>query len=430
MSACAADALDTLLRDMADAERLMKQAVDCPGSVAPVVKLPLRIVSIVGTPFGEAWDALLRAPQEERARSMARAPIVVPARCFPRWELPATPAQGEGQAEQLLAQVLMSGFDAPAEPNIAEGEGEADWLLAQCLQLPGSPPAHAAPGHIGTSRSHAGQLASSALGGDGSLDADSRSDLGAGADADVDAEASREGQAREDLTALTPETYATLQAAQEAEQHQLLQQYQFHTQMRLHEAAVAAQLRVDQPTSSRFKNDYRPMWMCKYMQLKGVCDRGDKCTFAHSLDELHMCSPNLPKIEGVDQTSLLADHGGKVWDDLSAPPELKLKKRVDLCDQWKQNKCLLGSVCQFAHGEHEIGTISLAVSGVVKTQICQSWKSGRCLYGSLCNRAHGEHEIGRKRPPPELTQSNSKKLRGTGSVFKSDRETATRGARS
>merc|ERR1719387_2804086 len=127
----------------------------------------------------------------------------------------------------------------------------------------------------------------------------------------------------------------------------------------------------------------------------------------------------MPKIEDSAGTNALAENAGKLMEEVNAQPDLQMKKKLHLCTQWKVGQCLLGKLCQFAHGEKEIGTVGLAVYGKVKTSICQRWQQGRCHYGNICRRAHGEHEIGRKRPAPELTQSNNKQMRdGTLSIFK------------
>lgn len=215
----------------------------------------------------------------------------------------------------------------------------------------------------------------------------------------------------------TTREFMVAQAAQQAEQAQYVQQYQFWKQMKLQEAQEARASRAAGKghASSRFRDDYRPMWLCKYMSTRGVCHKEDKCTFAHSIDELHIMSPVLPKMDGADDTALLAEQGA---DELNEQPDLQMKKKRDLCTQFDLGECLLGKLCPFAHGEKEIGSVGLAVSGNVKTQICQRWRDGKCLYGKLCNRAHGAHEIGLKRPPPELTKSN-KRQKGE-SVFRED----------
>lgn len=218
------------------------------------------------------------------------------------------------------------------------------------------------------------------------------------------------------------------QAAHQAEQAQYATQYQFWKQMKVQEAqearaaARSASGGGKGPAPSRFRDDYRPMWLCKYMSARGACYKEERCTFAHSVDELHVMSPVLPRLGGTESTGL-AEQGVQ---EPNEQPELQMKKKRDLCTQFDVGECLLGKLCPFAHGEKEIGSVGLAVSGNVKTQICQRWRDGKCLYGKLCNRAHGAHEIGLKRPPPELTKSN-KRQKGE-SVFREESTAGVRGA--
>mmetsp|Transcript_72534 Transcript_72534/g.132860 ORF Transcript_72534/g.132860 Transcript_72534/m.132860 type:complete len:414 (-) Transcript_72534:109-1350(-) len=202
-------------------------------------------------------------------------------------------------------------------------------------------------------------------------------------------------------------------AAAQAQQAQMLQQLQFWQQMRMHEAQRTAKsaggsgqgplaLALMQ-SSTRFKDSFRPMRICKHLVTLGFCRQGEQCTFAHTFEELHLSSPDLPK-DDRGGTSALAEMGisntsGREEDKM---PDLRLKKKKELCDRFKKGLCSLGKVCAFAHGEEELGTVGLAVCGKVKTQICKNWEAGRCIYGAYCNNAHGEQELGTKRPPPEL----------------------------
>lgn len=158
----------------------------------------------------------------------------------------------------------------------------------------------------------------------------------------------------------------------------------------------------------RFKEGFRPMRLCKHLMTRGFCGQSEQCTFAHTLDELHHSSPDLPKLEEMDATSMLSENPGANPDGTDSFPDLRLKKKKELCDRFASGYCSLGNVCSFAHGEAEMGTVGLAVCGKVKTQICRNWEAGRCVYGSNCNNAHGEHEIGHKRPPPELAPPNKR----------------------
>merc|ERR1712083_884419 len=64
----------------------------------------------------------------------------------------------------------------------------------------------------------------------------------------------------------------------------------------------------------------------------------------------------------------------------------------------KNNECVLGRACPYAHGEEELGTVELVVCGRVKTRICKFWASGNCMFIGNCVNAHGEAELGTKRP--------------------------------
>jgi len=197
---------------------------------------------------------------------------------------------------------------------------------------------------------------------------------------------------------------AVFAATAQAQQAQYLQQVQFLQQLQVHEAHRGAS-----PSSSvplRFKDSFRPMRICKHLVQMTVCRQGDQCTFAHNFEELHPSSPDMPKGE-LNATSALAELqampvSSSSASNLEAMPDLRLKKKKELCERFAKGYCTLGKVCSFAHGEEQLNTVGLAVCGKVKTQVCRNWQAGRCIYGNLCNNAHGEHEIGTKRPPPEL----------------------------
>lgn len=220
-------------------------------------------------------------------------------------------------------------------------------------------------------------------------------------------------QPARDNSEAQPADLALHAAAAQAQQAQMLQQLQFWQQMRMHEAQRSAKsaggsgqgplaLALMQ-SSTRFKDSFRPMRICKHLVTLGFCRQGEQCTFAHTFEELHLSSPDLPK-DDRSGTSALAEMGlnNTSGTEESKMPDLRLKKKKELCDRFKKGLCSLGKVCAFAHGEEELGTVGLAVCGKVKTQICKNWEAGRCIYGAYCNNAHGEQELGTKRPPPEL----------------------------
>lgn len=210
-------------------------------------------------------------------------------------------------------------------------------------------------------------------------------------------------------------------ATAQAQQAQYLQQYQFWQQMRMHEAqrmgkgggqVVAAA--TPQQSASRFKDNFRPMRMCKHLTVVGFCRQGDQCTFAHTPEELHSSSSDLTKpgdekplaTNFVEQVNAAANMASS---DPNSMPDLRLKKKKELCGRYARGYCSLGKVCSFAHGEDELNTVGLAVCGKVKTQLCRNWEAGRCAYGANCNNAHGDQEIGTKRPPPELAPPSKRR---------------------
>ncbi|CAE7265571.1 unnamed protein product [Symbiodinium sp. CCMP2456] len=133
--------------------------------------------------------------------------------------------------------------------------------------------------------------------------------------------------------------------------------------------------------------------MCKHYKTD-QCWRGQECTYAHSLEELHPASPDLPRVE-VKETNALAEQQ-KVED---SAPDVRLKKKKELCNKWKNGQdCVLGRACPYAHGEKELGTVELVVCGRVKTRICKFWTTGSCMFLGNCVNAHGEKELGTKRP--------------------------------
>lgn len=185
--------------------------------------------------------------------------------------------------------------------------------------------------------------------------------------------------------------YAAMSAASEA---QLMQQCQFYDQLRAHEAermAKSGGYFSNHP--ARFKDGYRPLRLCKHYNTVG-CWRDDECTYAHSLDELHPASPDLPRDHLGASTTALAEQG-KVED---TAPDVRLKKKKELCRKFQNKECVLGRACPYAHGEKELGTVELVVCGRVKTRICKFWASGNCMFTGNCVNAHGEAELGTKRP--------------------------------
>jgi len=208
---------------------------------------------------------------------------------------------------------------------------------------------------------------------------------------------------------------AVYAATAQAQQAQYLQHFHFWQHMQAQESQQAYScLQVPPPLTNdpvRFKDNFRPMRLCKHLVTLGFCRQADQCTFAHSFEELHLSSPDLPKLDDKTCMSMLAESGSAVCggSEANTLPDLRLKKKKELCGRYARGYCSLGKVCSFAHGEDELNTVGLAVCGKVKTQLCRNWEAGRCIYGANCNNAHGEHEIGMKRPPPELAPPSKRR---------------------
>lgn len=223
-----------------------------------------------------------------------------------------------------------------------------------------------------------------------------------GFDRDAWSEAARELQAAQEAAAaqqaafeqMTPEQQAAVyQAMTSASEAQKEIQKQFQDQLIAHEAQKLKESGYylnNQP--ERFKDGYRPLRMCKHYPT-GDCWRGNECTFAHVLEELHPASPDLPRTV-TKSTNALAEQQ-RIID---SAPDVRLKKKKALCDKWKNQDCVLGRACPYAHGEAELGTVELVICGKVKTKICKFWTRGNCMFPENCVNAHGEQELGLKRP--------------------------------
>merc|ERR1719401_4157 len=97
-----------------------------------------------------------------------------------------------------------------------------------------------------------------------------------------------------------------------------------------------------------------------------------------------------------------------------------LNRKTQICNYWKENRCTRGSLCAFAHGEHELVNPAQARAQFMaqqaartapmapprpplssdpkfvinrKSQICLYWKEGRCTRGVNCSFAHGEDDL-------------------------------------
>lgn len=188
---------------------------------------------------------------------------------------------------------------------------------------------------------------------------------------------------------LSSEQASAVSEAIAATQHaQYMQQVQFLQQVRASNSQVES-------TGGRFKDDYRPFRLCRQFVV-GECTQGQRCIYAHSYEELHPASPDLPKNEDGD-TGALAE-SKPVTEKEETAPNMRLRKKRDLCKKFMETgTCLRGQACPYAHGEKEIGTMAFVLYDKVKLKICQHWQQGKCIYEDKCINAHGKHEIGQKR---------------------------------
>jgi len=95
--------------------------------------------------------------------------------------------------------------------------------------------------------------------------------------------------------------------------------------------------------------------VCMY-HLKGVCQNGAECTYAHS------CA------------------------DIEAMPNLQ---KTQLCIAHVKGQCGRGDDCKFAHGEDELRSSSL----FYKTALCTWHERQMCRNGDNCRFAHGMAEL-------------------------------------
>ena len=177
---------------------------------------------------------------------------------------------------------------------------------------------------------------------------------------------------------------AVAAAAQSAQDMQYMQQYQFYQQLQKQEQEKRAKTQAAQPL--RFKEGFRPMRLCKPLMTVGFCRQGQDCTFAHTYEELHPASPDVPANMANEENDAMAEQG-----DIpeSQVPDMRLKKKKEMCGRFSRGECSLGKICPFAHTESELGTIGLSVCGKVKTRLCVFWdpvtKTAKgCIYGKNC----------------------------------------------
>lgn len=88
--------------------------------------------------------------------------------------------------------------------------------------------------------------------------------------------------------------------------------------------------------------------ICKHYQTQKGCSFGDKCQFAHGMEDLR-ANNGIPNPHSMNQVAMNEQKKGP------NPQNYKIVK----CKYWeKDGTCRYGSLCTFAHGEKEIRTKS------------------------------------------------------------------------
>jgi len=174
---------------------------------------------------------------------------------------------------------------------------------------------------------------------------------------------------------------------------QMMQLNRFHMQQRVFETqkCIAS---GDMPT--RFKEGFRPMQLCKQFVKSATCVRGETCSYAHTFEELHPMSPNLPGAQSAKAMEALEEE--HMPEQPGPEPVMRMQRKRAMCQRLHRGGCLLGGKCPFAHNEAELGTVGLAITDRVKTHICKFFEQGKCVYGKYCVNAHGPNEIGKPKP--------------------------------
>lgn len=207
---------------------------------------------------------------------------------------------------------------------------------------------------------------------------------------------------------------------------QMMQLNRFHMQQRVFETqkCIAS---GDMPT--RFKEGFRPMQLCKQFVKSATCVRGETCSYAHTFEELHPMSPNLPGAQSAKAMEALEEEHMPAAEP-GPEPVMRMQRKRAMCQRLHRGGCLLGKKCPFAHNEAELGTVGLAITDRVKTHICKFFEQGKCVYGKYCVNAHGPNEIGKPKPeylcpPSKANDPRDKELergRGNERDYREERE--------
>eukprot|EP00929_Paragymnodinium_shiwhaense_P013060 TRINITY_DN120919_c0_g1_i1.p1 TRINITY_DN120919_c0_g1~~TRINITY_DN120919_c0_g1_i1.p1 ORF type:complete len:407 (-),score=127.98 TRINITY_DN120919_c0_g1_i1:138-1358(-) len=173
------------------------------------------------------------------------------------------------------------------------------------------------------------------------------------------------------------------------------QQQEFQAQLRQYQK----EKNIEPDQEGRFKEQFKPMQLCKKLVRMGHCPRGAACTFAHGIEELHPNAPEYPGNNGQIPQRVLEEQRKRPEQPMQQP-EMRMKKKREMCHRLTRTAggCLLGKMCMFAHTESELGTVALVITDRVKSQLCKYWEKGSCIYGNHCVSAHGMEEIGTLKP--------------------------------
>jgi len=102
---------------------------------------------------------------------------------------------------------------------------------------------------------------------------------------------------------------------------------------------------------SKLPSVYHRTRMC-YNFLKGRCNKGRECNFAHTQDELRHPGEARHEVQSNLQLKLQSEKGGGMRRGDFSGDDMYYK--TQLCPYLLQNKCNYGRNCYFAHGTEEL----------------------------------------------------------------------------
>jgi len=133
-------------------------------------------------------------------------------------------------------------------------------------------------------------------------------------------------------------------------------------------AAGASATKGGMSQRSCLTSQLRKTKICTY-HLRGTCQYGNDCAFAHSCTELQ------------------------------STPDLR---KTRLCEAFEAGECT-NPKCSFAHGEEELRSTNL----FYKKTLCMWNQKGKCRNGDQCRFAHGVSELRGSSPASETSSSKS-----------------------